>query len=84
MGDISIHIDPNGGRYLNNTGISTNSVPYGTTLAIDTPTRVGYQFDGWESTTIPFTGSQVYDLGRTYMYTDRLSWNIWARMDDWA
>ena len=84
MGDISIHIDPNGGRYLNNTGISTNSVPYGTTLAIDTPTRGGYQFDGWESTPIQFTGSQVYDLGRTYMYTDRLSWNIWARMEEWS
>ncbi len=33
---------------------------------------------------ITFDGTTYYDLGRTHMYTDYLTLNVWAYMDNWA
>ncbi len=33
---------------------------------------------------IIFDGNTYYDLGRTHMYTDYLTLNLWAYMDNWA
>ncbi len=39
---------------------------------------------GAGSEEIIFDGATYYDLGTEYMYTDRLTVNLWAYMDNWA
>lgn len=75
----------------NRSNLKTKNVvydqPYGT---IDVPSKTGYTYVGWrvgkrlidEKT---FNGSSDYvNLGRTYMYTDRITVMARAYMDDWT
>lgn len=75
----------------NRSNLKTKNVvydqPYGT---FDVPSKTGYTYVGWrvgkrlidEKT---FNGSSDYvNLGRTYMYTDRITVMARAYMDDWT
>lgn len=75
----------------NRTNLKTKNVvydqPYGT---FDVPSKTGYTYVGWrvgkrlidEKT---FNGSSDYvNLGRTYMYTDKITVMARAYMDDWT
>lgn len=48
--DITVRIDPNGGVWNNNTGVSSITASYGSSFAPATPTRTGYTFDCWSIT----------------------------------
>lgn len=75
----------------NRSNLKTKNVvydqPYGT---FDVPSQTGYTYVGWrvgkrliDETT--FNGSSTYiNLGRTYMYTDRITVMARAYMDDWT
>ena len=75
----------------NRSNLKTKNVvydqPYGT---FDVPSKTGYTYVGWrvgkrlidEKT---FNGSSDYvNLGRTYMYTDKITVMARAYMDDWT
>lgn len=65
-------------------GDTFNTYDYNTACKLGKPIRDGYTFKGWDVSSTLFDGSTYYDLGRTYMYTDMLSYNLWAYMDDWS
>ncbi len=90
-------IDPAGGE---NTAVAHNLVgDVGTSFVITPPIRSGYTFAGWTGTGVPylthtlsagtaettFNGTNTYyNLGRDKMYTDKITINIWAYMDNWS
>ena len=74
-----------------NSTLTTKSITYGNTYgSFASPTKTGYTLNGWrvgkrliDETT--FNGSSTYiNLGRTYMYTDRITVMARAYMDDWT
>lgn len=84
----TVSIDEN-----NKTGstVTTKTITYGNTYgSFGSPTKTGYTLDGFrvgkrliDETT--FNGSSTYiNLGRTYMYTDRISIMARAYMSDWT
>ena len=84
----TVSIDEN-----NKTGstVTTKAITYGNTYgSFGSPTKTGYTLNGWrvgrrliDETT--FNGSSTYiNLGRTYMYTDRISIMARAYMNDWT
>ncbi len=45
----TLSIDPNGGTYKGSSGVTTvNNLSPGTTITVDSPTRPGYKFGGYE------------------------------------
>ena len=74
-----------------NSTLTTKSITYGNTYgSFASPTKTGYTLNGWrvgrrliDETT--FNGSSTYiNLGRTYMYTDKITVMARAYMDDWT
>ncbi len=90
-------IDPAGG---NNTMIAQHLIyDEGASLIVTPPTRAGYTFAGWTGTGVPYLShtlaagsgettfngtSTYYNLGTDKKYTDKITINIWAYMDNWA
>ena len=79
-------LDENNGSNLKTKNVVYDQ-PYGT---FDVPSKTGYTYVGWrvgkrlidEKT---FNGSSDYvNLGRTYMYTDKITVMARAYMDDWT
>ena len=71
--------------------LTTKNITYGSTYgSFASPTKTGYTLNGWRvgrrlinETT--FNGSSTYiNLGRTYMYTDKITVMARAYMDDWT
>ena len=69
--------NPNGGA-INPT---TKSYSYNSTVSLIAPTRTGYTFKNWYFNA---TGTNYLNLGRQYMYTDKISIHIDAYMDNWG
>ncbi len=74
-----------------NSTLTTKSITYGNTYgSFASPTKTGYTLNGWrvgrrliDETT--FNGSSTYiNLGRTYMYTDKITVMARAYMNDWT
>ncbi|MDI9536831.1 MAG: InlB B-repeat-containing protein [Bacteroidota bacterium] len=93
------NIDPNGGANtmiahnlisdIGSSFIITNPTRAGYTFTGWTGTGTTYLsrrgFTGSGANEVSFNGtSDYYDLGRTYMYTDRITVNLWAYMDNWS
>lgn len=83
--DYVVTYDNNGGSGCTSKFI-TALTGYG---QLCTPTRSGYMFGGWksENTVLSqqvFTGSNYITLGRSYMYTDKISIHLEAYMSDWS
>ncbi|MDD3405950.1 MAG: InlB B-repeat-containing protein [Paludibacteraceae bacterium] len=94
-----LNIDPNGGTNtmiahnlvydIGASFIVTNPTRAGYTFAGWTGSGVNYLskrgFTGSTATEVSFNGtSDYYNLGRTYMYTDRITVNLWAYMANWS
>ena len=79
VNNYTLTFDANGG----NVSTTTKSVQYGQTYNdLPTPTREGYTFRGWYKT---FDGTNDYiNMGREYMYEDKISVHTSAYMDDWS
>ena len=79
VNNYTLTFDANGG----NVSTTTKSVQYGQTYNdLPTPTRFGYTFRGWYKT---FDGTNDYiNMGREYMYGDKISIHTSAYMDDWS
>ena len=46
----TLSIDPNGGTYKGSSGVTTvNNLSHGTTITVDSPTRPGYKFGGYDT-----------------------------------
>ncbi len=87
---------------INTMSQNVYAQPIGTSLHVTNPTREGYIFTGWDSSTsqyisnyqgiacsspdeVEFDGSSTYyNIGRDRMYTDAITINVWAYMDNWA
>ncbi len=87
----NLKVDPVKGTYNNSTGLTSITQNYGTSYTYLTPTRTGYNFDGWHtgqnylSSATTFNGSSTYvAIGRSAMYTDGISVAVRASMDNWA
>ncbi len=92
-------INANGGKY-NGEGIYTKKdINSKSLLFLSTPTREGYVFDGWEVSSgnaeiqlsqyylssKNFNGTSDYQaLGRTYMYEQNITINLFVYMDNWS
>ena len=94
-----LNIDPNGGANtmiahnlisdIGSSFIITNPTRAGYTFTGWTGTGTTYLsrrgFTGSGANEVSFNGtSDYYDLGRTYMYTDRITVNLRAYMDNWS
>ena len=75
--NYTLTYNPNGGA-INPT---TKSYSYGSTVSLTAPTRTGYTFKNWYFNA---TGTNYLNLGRQYMYTDKISIHLDAYMDDWG
>ncbi len=91
VNNYNLKIDPVKGTYNNSTGLTSITQNYGTSYTYLTPTRTGYNFDGWHtgqnylSSATTFNGSSTYvAIGRSAMYTDGISVAVRASMDNWA
>ncbi len=90
--EYNLTIKPNGGVYDGKTSQIVVSQKLGTTYDVLQPTRTGYQFVEWKTSNnvvpaeMQFRGvaSDSINLGRQYMYTDKLSYNLWAYMSNWS
>ena len=85
------------GKLLNNNQYTQSLQSYQMTF-LETPIKAGYIFAGWEisgNATIElaqyylspkeFNGTSDYQaIGREYMYTDKLTINLFGYMDDWS
>ncbi len=90
-------IDPNGGT---NTMIAHNlSYDKGASFVVTPPVRAGYTFAGWSGSGTAFLShtlaagsaetsfdgkSTYYNLGTAQKYTDKITVNLWAYMDNWG
>ncbi len=89
-------INPNSGSYNGTTSNTTINQNYNSSYTFLNATRTGYTFVGWHTTNPAYmvslhhgrafdgTSSGAINLGRTYMYTDKISFNMWGYMDDWS
>lgn len=89
--NYNLKIDPVKGSYNNTTNLTSITQNYGTSYTYLTPTRTGYNFDGWHtgqnylSSATTFNGSSTYvAIGRSAMYTDSISVAVRASMDNWS
>ena len=90
----SVTVNPNGGTYNGSSATSSTTQNSGKTLGLNF-TRAGYNLSNVTSTagtlsksqvtgTMTFSGSNYVNLGRTYMYTNKLTWAVTAYMDNWS
>ena len=70
--------DPNGGSVSPTTKSAANGTTY---TNLPTPTWTDHTFDGWFAN---FSGGQYVDMGRTYMYEDKISIHFRAFMVNWT
>ncbi|MBP3345070.1 MAG: InlB B-repeat-containing protein, partial [Clostridia bacterium] len=95
--NYNLTINPDGGTYNGSSSNTTVAQPYLTSYGLTNPKLVGSYFAGWsgghslitpvfaENEIIDFNGtSTYYDLGRTYMYTDKLFVSVEAYMENWT
>ncbi len=93
----TLTIDPVGG--INTMPAEHLTYDVGNSFLVTPPTRAGYTFAGWTGTgtkylgrgvegiadsELTFDGTNYKNLGRTYMYTDKITVNLWAHMEDWS
>ena len=60
---------------------TTQSVTYGNTATLKTPTRTGYTFKGWYAN---FDGSTAINIGRIYNFTGALVFHLEAYSTNWS
>ena len=63
VNDYILTVNPNGGTWNGSTSNQTFTQKYGTTKAIPNPTRVGYDFAGWELNGYGSFSNQTYTYG---------------------
>lgn len=74
----TVTFDANGGS----VGAGSQSATYGTTLSsLQIPKRSGFEFKRWYAR---FDGSNFLNLGRAYMFSDKISVHFDAYMEDWS
>ena len=56
----NVTVEANGGVFSDNTALKVISVEYGNTPNIETPTREGYKFTGWDKNITPVTTNITY------------------------
>ena len=90
----SVTVNPNGGTYNGSSATSATTQNSGKTLGLNFA-RAGYNLSNVTSTagtlsksqvtgTMTFSGSNYVNLGRTYMYSNKLTWAVTAYMDNWS
>ena len=90
----SVKVNPNGGTYNGSSATSSTTQNSGKTLGLNFA-RAGYNLSNVTSTagtlsksqvtgTMTFSGSNYVNLGRTYMYSNKLTWAVTAYMDNWS
>ena len=90
----SVSVNPNGGTYNGSSATSSTTQNSGKTLGLNFA-RAGYNLSNVTSTagtlsksqvtgTMTFSGSNYVNLGRTYMYSNKLTWAVTAYMDNWS
>ena len=90
----SVSVNPNGGTYNGSSATSATTQNSGKTLGLNFA-RAGYNLSNVTSTagtlsksqvtgTMTFSGSNYVNLGRTYMYSNKLTWAVTAYMDNWS
>ncbi len=91
VNNYNLKVDPASGSYNNSTGLTSITQNYGTSYTYLTPTKTGYNFDGWHtgqnylSSAKTFDGSSTYvAVGRSPMYTSGISVAVRATMDSWS
>ena len=89
--NYNLKIDPASGSYNNSTGLTSITQGCNSTYTYLTPTKTGYNFDGWHagreylSSATAFNGSSNYvPVGRSPMYTDGISVAVRAGMASWS
>ena len=95
--DFDVTVNPNGGTYNGTTSNTTLQDKHGGDVVPLNYTRSGYNLTGVSksgggivsenllpSTTYTFTGSNYITLGRTYMYSNKLTFALYAYMDNWS
>lgn len=50
VNQYSLTINPNGGTYAGSVATTTQIVDYGSQIALEVPTKMGYSFNGWDIT----------------------------------
>lgn len=73
----TLTLDANGGTVSS----TTQSYTYGNTISLPTPTKTGHTFNGWEYNV---GGTNYLNLGRAYMYSNKISIHLEAYMDNWV
>ena len=63
VNDYVLTVNPNGGTWNGSTSSQTFTQKYGTTKTISNPTRVGYNFAGWELNGYGSFSNQTYTYG---------------------
>lgn len=94
--NFNVVVNPNGGSYNGTTSNTTLSNKNGGDVVNLNFTRTGYELTGASttagiisksllpSTSQTFSGSNYLALGRTYMYSDKITYALYAYMDNWA
>ena len=78
VNSYTVTFDANGGS----VGAGSQSATYGTTLSsLQIPKRSGFEFKRWYAR---FDGSNFLNLGRAYMFSDKISVHFDAYMEDWS
>ena len=94
--NFNVVVNPNGGSYNGTTSNTTLSNKNGGDVVNLNFTRTGYELTGASttagiisksllpSTSRTFSGSNYLALGRTYMYSDKITYALYAYMDNWS